>query len=404
MNLLSRLTDPSKQALNSQFKQLRKKTSLPNFSFYHYPKLNSAQRNTIKKLECKVFKLDEEKKIAEILEKNFQEALKQQEENKKFPLLTREVKQSWISSVIDWLFIGPPKIPFDRVDSSTLPEKLKVSSKNNEELSNSLAYSTGRRPTMEDAHFVKSIQVKIGKEVKNVSLSAVFDGHRGAECAAFASKELAKKVQEKLELYNPLELTDLGIYNALSLSFVDLSHSYNEKQIGKKVQLAAGTTANLSLEIDEQLWIANSGDSRAVLIQADGTAIQLSRDAKANDPHYRQRVQERFGDVFPPMVDSDPRVNGLLATACALGNHWANGAISARPDIIKLNRNDILGSSLIQACDGLWDVASVEEVAKRFQKLKHAGLSREEIAVDLVKTAYEADSLDNISVNIRYLK
>jgi len=166
----------------------------------------------------------------------------------------------------------------------------------------------------------------------------------------------------------------------------------------KKEGVTGGTTALVALFIGRQGFIANAGDSRAVLCQ-DGSAIRVSIDHKPNLPSEEQRINNLGGCVITN-VDSvghiTSRVNGILAVARSLGDFMLEPFISAEPQIhgpitlTPTNKNYFL----ILGCDGVWDKVSDEEAVSIVAPIDDP----EKAAAKLRDFAYQQGSEDNISV------
>jgi protein phosphatase 2C family protein 2/3 len=77
---------------------------------------------------------------------------------------------------------------------------------------------------------------------------------------------------------------------------------------------SAGTTALAAVIWGSTLYVANAGDSRAVLSR-HGKAIELTRDHKPHEPSERQRIELCGGYVC-----SEGRLCGELAVARAIGD------------------------------------------------------------------------------------
>jgi protein phosphatase 2C family protein 2/3 len=121
----------------------------------------------------------------------------------------------------------------------------------------------------------------------------------------------------------------------------------------------SGTTVVLSIIVNDELWIANTGDSEAVLgKRVEGGRYEaqvLSQKHKPSDVNEKERIKKAGGHVV------FGRVMGSLAVARALGDrdfkypyNKADGHfVSAEPFVDKLN---ILPEHefLIISCDGLW--------------------------------------------------
>ncbi|CAM3446550.1 PP2C family serine/threonine-protein phosphatase [Parendozoicomonas haliclonae] len=275
--------------------------------------------------------------------------------------------------------------------------------------STSAAEAKGKRTSMEDAHTAKQFTIKLtnGQPV-NIGMTAVCDGHSVNYAGHLASKHVTKSLPDaltrRLEEFNPDGLTEAGIWNAISLALVDIDRSDYLFEPGIDY---TGTTANIALTIGDRLWVANVGDSRALLVMPNGSYIQASEDAKPDlDPqtqqpnHFTQEAIRRGGqlDTYGKRIHPGGGGKGNLATTHSLGDHNMGGIISARPDITSYPLDRLQGATLIQCCDGVYDVASSAQVARLFTNARHQGIrSKQEQAELLVEAAYEAGSGDNLS-------
>ncbi|XP_033097965.1 probable protein phosphatase 2C 11 [Anneissia japonica] len=126
----------------------------------------------------------------------------------------------------------------------------------------------------------------------------------------------------------------------------------------------SGCTAVVAILRDNELVVANAGDSRCVLSRGSN-ALDLSLDHKPEDDEELERIVYAGGKVT-----EDGRVNGGLNLSRALGDHCykqnkslalEKQMISPLPDIRKvtLQAED---SFFILACDGIWNVLSSQEV------------------------------------------
>ncbi len=141
------------------------------------------------------------------------------------------------------------------------------------------------------------------------------------------------------------------------------------------------------------LYVANVGDSRAVLSLSGAPAVRLTVDHKASLPEEASRIKNSGG-----FVSANFRVNGVLAVSRALGDHvYKEGqVVSAVPHVSvthisttnantdKNGTNDSSANAraveerrqqleqqvmadaasdvlLLLACDGLWDVMSDQD-------------------------------------------
>jgi len=110
----------------------------------------------------------------------------------------------------------------------------------------------------------------------------------------------------------------------------------------------------------------------------------------------RKRIKEAGGFVS---FNGVWRVAGVLATSRALGDYPLKdkNLITAEPDILRFDINDLKPQFMILATDGLWDCfgnqEAVDFVRERLDEPHHGAKS-------LVLQAYYRGSLDNISVMV----
>ena len=304
--------------------------------------------------------------------------------NKEFKMLSsKELSalqdDSGKTAVADWTDKSE-QLQQRSVDFQTLPGRQKAG----------LAHSEGRRKGMEDADLHTTVRVKTRKGAVNIDISGVFDGHGGAGASKHAKEHLISHLKKRLEHGNPESLTDKQVWNALKLAFVDTSNTYTGDD---------GTTANVALMINGNLWVANLGDSRAIMVKPTGITEQLSEDASPGDDKYRRGVEKRGQRV------QNGRVGGLfnnVAVARSMGDHVFHGAINARPKITMYPKPEEgwAGHTLVQCCDGVFDVATSEDVGSFVYRRKKAGDSNAVIAGRLVEQAYNSGSGDNLTAMV----
>jgi serine/threonine protein phosphatase PrpC len=134
----------------------------------------------------------------------------------------------------------------------------------------------GRRPYMEDRRTIiedlRDLMSQVGKEHSNAtercSFFAVFDGHGGQLASTFASGYLHKNLVKSVHFpQDPIR----ALEEACELT---------DREFAEKYQTATsqdGTTACMVLIMGQRLFVANVGDSRAVLCRK-GMATPLHHD------------------------------------------------------------------------------------------------------------------------------
>jgi serine/threonine protein phosphatase PrpC len=78
--------------------------------------------------------------------------------------------------------------------------------------------------------------------------------------------------------------------------------------------IVAGCTANVCLVTDTDIYVANAGDSRCIVVNK-GKTENMSVDHKPDDEIELKRIKNAGGQVI------DGRVNGNLNLSRALGDH-----------------------------------------------------------------------------------
>jgi serine/threonine protein phosphatase PrpC len=106
------------------------------------------------------------------------------------------------------------------------------------------------------------------------------------------------------------------------------------------------------------LYLANLGDTRAVLVSGASFIERLSYDHRATDRAEIERVKREGGIVF------DDRVGGSLAITRAFGDYaLKREGVSAKPHVKKhvVRPGD---RYLVMASDGIWDVLEDQDIQK----------------------------------------
>ena len=220
----------------------------------------------------------------------------------------------------------------------------------------------GWRMTMEDSHISEP------HFTDNASLFAVFDGHGGAEVAKFCSKHFPPTLKANNNFIQgnykaALEETFLKMDEMLlSSEGPNLLREFRAE--GDANNSFAGCTANVVLIVNNTLYVANAGDSRAVVYTNDNEVVALSTDHKPDLETEKQRIHNAGGYV------SDGRVNDNLNLTRAIGDleYKKNPAlkpqeqiISAFPDVVehKLNKSE---KFMLIGCDGIWETLSAKDI------------------------------------------
>ncbi|GAX81681.1 hypothetical protein CEUSTIGMA_g9109.t1 [Chlamydomonas eustigma] len=164
-----------------------------------------------------------------------------------------------------------------------------------------------------------------------------------------------------------------------------------------------GTTAVVALLGTKKIWVANCGDSRAIMCRA-GKCLQLTDDHKPEREDEAARVEKAGGQV---LYWNGHRVMGVLAMSRAIGDHGLRPYVISDPEISVVNRTED-DDFLILASDGLWDVMENQEATslalRCMMRAWEKGAGRKaaaRIAASvLTKAAIDRGSKDNVTVVI----
>ncbi|KNA17202.1 hypothetical protein SOVF_082280 [Spinacia oleracea] len=228
---------------------------------------------------------------------------------------------------------------------------------------------------MEDYHVAKFVQVR-GHEL---GLFAIYDGHLGDSVPAYLQKHLFANILKEDEFW-----TDPNRSISKSYERTDQAILNHDPDLGR-----GGSTAVTAILVDGQkLWVANVGDSRAVLSRK-GQAVQMSTDHEPNTE--RGSIEDRGGFVSN-MPGDVARVNGQLAVSRAFGDKNLKSHLRSDPDV---KYADIGPDTdlMILASDGLWKVMSNQEAVDIARKIKDPLKGAKQLATE----ALNRDSKDDIS-------
>ena len=134
---------------------------------------------------------------------------------------------------------------------------------------------------MEDTHICQAVDMPNAASGDYGMLFGVFDGHGGSEVSAY-SKENFKKVFIKQAKFKAGDFKQ---------ALIDTMLEMDKALKTKPFAMDAGTTACVVFVTKDQIYCANSGDSRAVLAQTNNKAIPLSEDHKPTLPKEELRIK-----------------------------------------------------------------------------------------------------------------
>ncbi|CAH2069672.1 unnamed protein product [Thlaspi arvense] len=290
----------------------------------------------------------------------------------------------------------------------------------------------GRRPEMEDSvsTIPRFLQVSsnslLDGRVANgfnphssAHFFGVYDGHGGSQVANYCRERMHLALKEEIVKEKP-EFCDGDTWQekwkrALFNSFMRVDTEIDF------VPETVGSTSVVAIVFPTHIFVANCGDSRAVLCRGK-TPLALTVDHKPDREDEAARIEAAGGKVIRW---NGARVFGVLAMSRSIGDRYLKPSVIPDPEVTSVRRVKE-DDCLILASDGLWDVMTNEEVCDMARKrillwhkknamageallpAEKRGEGRDPAAMSaaeyLSKMALQKGSKDNISVVVVDLK
>jgi len=258
----------------------------------------------------------------------------------------------------------------------------------------------GNRSTQEDQHFSFTNLNNNNDQYNPINLFGVFDGHGGSRVSKYLKSNLPDFFLIKLKN---------NIFKNKKEFITYVNEVYNFLQNNLKVKHPkaveyCGSTACVGLNCyDEKnrnsLWLINVGDSRAVLCNKNGEAVQLTVDHKPNEPTEKERIEQLGGKIT--YDGSDWRVK-TLSLSRAFGDLDCCPYVTHVPSIVKYKINN-KDKFLILACDGLWDALSNQSAVEFIRDLQFKNYTGN-YAKELANYGLVKGSQDNITVIVYFFE
>lgn len=225
--------------------------------------------------------------------------------------------------------------------------------------------------------------------IKDYEYYAVFDGHGGSDIVEYVKQNMRGILINLINNKETLQLNEDDIlYQGLKTIVEKLPTSVAKHQ---------GTTAILVLRRANEMWVANVGDSRAIISLTDGNSIQLTDDHKPNREDEYRRITSQGGFVAPSFKGDVYRVNASLAVSRSIGDLSLFPHVTWKPEITYASIATTF-KFLVLATDGIWDVLDNNDVSTILSL--HATNNINSVAKDICVLARMRNSTDNISVII----
>ncbi|TKY50592.1 phosphatase 2C 38 [Spatholobus suberectus] len=260
---------------------------------------------------------------------------------------------------------------------------------------------------LEDQSQLESGPLSLAEGSPHGTFVGIYDGHGGPETSRFVNECLFRNIK-KFTLANHGMSAD--VINKSFFATEEDFLSLVEKQWLHKPQIASvGSCCLVGIICNGELFIANAGDSRAVLGRLDEStkeikAVQLSSEHNASLEPVRKELRSLHPDDPQIVVMKHQvwRVKGLIQVSRSIGDAYLKRAqfnkapllskfrlpepfekpiLTAEPAIL-VQRLCPKDQFVIFASDGLWEHVSNEEAVDIVQSCPRNGVAKK-----LIKTA-----------------
>jgi protein phosphatase PTC2/3 len=233
------------------------------------------------------------------------------------------------------------------------------------------------------------------------SFFGLYDGHGGKMCSNFLRDNLHVFITQDINFPSDPHLAIMRGFERAENAFLEFSVKTGDK---------SGSCAVVLLIVGKKGFVANLGDSRAVISCSGGTECQaLSRDHKASDEEEKQRISQAGGEVYCANEKAIYRIlPGRLAVSRAFGDIEAKrgefggkpGVLIAVPEVVSfaIGKNTdfvALGS------DGIFDRLENKDVVDIIWEDAEAGEAVDRLCRGVERVMIESMnrvSYDNITV------
>jgi len=210
--------------------------------------------------------------------------------------------------------------------------------------------------------------IVVNDEMKLYILADGMGGHNAGEVAsALAASVMTEALQDEQPSVAAL---DASVKKANTVIY--------DKQLAEEALSGMGTTVTALWEDEENVYVAQVGDSRAYLMR-DGKLIRMTEDQSLVGDLIRS------GAITPDQAKTHPYRHVITQ---AVGTE-----IDVTPAVQKVLKSE--GDRWLLCSDGLNDMIDDDEIDEIMQKY-----TGEECAEVLIRTALDAGGRDNVSVLI----
>jgi len=268
------------------------------------------------------------------------------------------------------------------------------------------SYKNGKKYNEDKLHI--NLNIKINN--KNYSFYSVYDGHGGDVVSNYLKDNLQNEIIKHIKCFEDIN----QYYKKIILESFENIECDIMKQSKKDIKIKkSGSCALILITNDDNIYIANLGDSRGIICSNNNLINILSIDHKPRNEYESQRVY-KFGGKIEKVNDIYRIFPGGLSVARTIGDSESKlpefggvlNIISSTPDLLTFKNNGNI-DFIILGCDGIYDNLSNKKIVycvyyTLLRQLKKNDVVNKEkiiskITKNIIKEALKYHSKDNLS-------
>ena len=228
----------------------------------------------------------------------------------------------------------------------------------------------------------KNYSIDLKGKWPKVSFFAIYDGHGGKNCAEYLRDNLHKFICNDINFPNNIEE---AIRNGFKEAENDFINNYALSKINNNnINDRSGSCAVIVLIVENKVYIANVGDSRAIMSTNNGKKLrEVTIDHKPNEIKEKNRIIKNGGKVYQSQTQLNNNNNnnniligpfrvfpGRLSVSRTIGDIEAkNIKFGGNPNVIiaipEIYSFDLIHDDIdyfILGCDGIFDQMNNKEI------------------------------------------
>lgn len=244
----------------------------------------------------------------------------------------------------------------------------------------------GYRESMEDYYNIITYRNFIG--------IGLYDGHSGNAISKKLAREFVISLYKKIKYKTKRKKNyDIKYINQIIYNFF-IEYDNELRKLNFKNE---GSTAVILLIINNNIYIANCGDSRCILYNGKELFIK-TKDHKPNDPTEYARIIKTNHKVKEDRIDSLINISRTFGDFTFKDNGKHINAIIPNPSIY--NSNIDYCKFAVMISDGISNVITDKEICKYIDNRLYIGDKLSSICKNIINYCLYKNSCDNMSIVI----